>query len=88
MTEVFAKCICGNTQKTYTEMRMKMIKTVIFDIGNVMVDFCFRQFIARTGYQEEILDRIEKATLGSGFWNELDRGVMSYEEVLSKFIEK
>lgn len=65
-----------------------MIKTVIFDIGNVMVDFCFRDFIARTGYSQDILDRIERATLGSGFWKELDRGMMSYEEVLAKFIER
>lgn len=67
---------------------MQMIKTVIFDIGNVMVDFCFDQFIARYGYCEHILERIRNATLGSGFWKELDRGLLSYEEVLGKFIEK
>ena len=65
-----------------------MIKTVIFDIGNVMVDFCFDQFIARYGYSEEILRRIRKATLESGFWKELDRGIFSYEEVLLQFISK
>ncbi len=65
-----------------------MIKTVIFDIGNVLVDFCFDEFIARYGYPQEILDRIRKATIGSGFWKELDRGVLSYEEVLQRFISK
>lgn len=65
-----------------------MIKTVIFDIGNVLVDFCFHEFISRYGYSEEILKRIGAATLGSGFWDELDRGLMSYEEVLAEFIKK
>lgn len=63
-----------------------MIKTVIFDIGKVLVDFCFDEFIARYGYPKDILDRIRKATLDGGFWKELDRGVLSYEEVLEKFI--
>lgn len=62
-----------------------MIKTVIFDIGNVMVDFCFREMLERRGYSKEICDRIAAATVNSGFWNELDRGVMSYDEVLSLF---
>ena len=63
-----------------------MIKTVIFDIGKVLVDFCFDEFIARYGYPKDILDRIRKETLDGGFWKELDRGVLSYEEVLEKFI--
>lgn len=62
-----------------------MIKTVIFDIGNVMVDFCFREMLREKGYSEEICERIAAATVDSGFWNELDRGVMRYEEVLSLF---
>ncbi len=71
-----------------TERDKRMIKTVIFDIGNVMVDFCFDEFIARYGYPVDILKRIRKATFESGFWKELDRGVLSYEEVLNRFISK
>ncbi|MCM1539081.1 MAG: HAD family phosphatase [bacterium] len=62
-----------------------MIKTVIFDIGNVMVDFCYREMLKRKGYSEEICERIAAATVDSGFWNELDRGVMGYDEVVSLF---
>ncbi len=65
-----------------------MIRTIIFDIGNVMVDFCFREMIEKTGYPKEILDRIEAATVGSGFWKELDRGVKDYDEVLSIFADR
>ena len=62
-----------------------MIKTVIFDIGNVMVDFRFREMLREKGYSEQVCERIAAATVDSGFWNELDRGVMSYDEVLSLF---
>ncbi len=62
-----------------------MIKTVIFDIGNVLVDFRFRKMVESKGFTKEVCDRIEEATVDSGFWNELDRGVMSYDEVLSLF---
>lgn len=64
-----------------------MIKTVIFDIGNVMVDFCFDKFIRKNKDPEQICERIRKATLESGFWGELDLGILSYEEVLQKFID-
>lgn len=64
-----------------------MIKTVIFDIGNVMVDFCFDKFIRKNKDPEQICERIRRATLESGFWGELDLGILSYEEVLQKFID-
>ena len=30
-----------------------MIKNVIFDIGNVLLDFCWKDHIARFGFQGE-----------------------------------
>lgn len=62
-----------------------MIKTVVFDIGRVLVDFLFDSHIARFGHSKEILDKIRKATFESGFWCELDRGIESYEEVMERF---
>ena len=34
-----------------------MIKNVIFDIGNVLLDFCWKDHIARFGFQGEKADR-------------------------------
>ena len=56
-----------------------MIRTIIFDIGNVLVGFEWREFFKKFGYSEEIFDRICKATMGSGTWAEYDRGAMSDE---------
>lgn len=62
------------------------IKNIVFDIGNVLLGFDYRSFFESFGYEEETVDRLSKATAMSPDWNELDRGVLSYEEVLERFI--
>ncbi len=64
-----------------------MIKNIIFDIGNVLMPFGYRAFFESFGYDEETVERLCKATAQSPDWNELDKGVLSYEEVLRRFIE-
>lgn len=63
-----------------------MIKTVIFDIGNVLTRFCWKDFFESFGYDEETTKRIERATVESPAWNEYDRGCMTDAEVLEEFI--
>ncbi|MBR6665368.1 MAG: HAD family phosphatase [Lachnospiraceae bacterium] len=63
-----------------------MIKNIIFDIGNVLMPFAYRPFFESFGYDENTVERLSKATAQSPDWNELDRGVLSYEEVLERFI--
>lgn len=64
-----------------------MIKNIIFDIGNVLMPFGYRPFFESFGYDKDIVERLSKATAQSPDWNELDRGVLSYEEVLERFIQ-
>lgn len=63
-----------------------MIKNVIFDIGNVLADFCWREHIRGMGFQGETAKRLGKAMMQSPVWNELDRGVWTNEELLNGFI--
>lgn len=64
-----------------------MITTLIFDIGNVLADFEWRKYYQSYGYDEEMVDRIAKATVQNPLWNEYDRGIMSNEEILQGFID-
>lgn len=64
-----------------------MIKTVIFDIGNVLTEFSWRQHFASFGYPDEIVERLGKATVLSPQWNEYDLGNLSEEEILQLFIK-
>lgn len=63
-----------------------MIRNIIFDIGNVLVDFRWKEFLQDKGFEGELLDRIAKATVLSDVWPQLDRGVWSEEEVLNGFV--
>ncbi len=58
---------------------------VIFDIGMVLIDFYFEDFV-RSRLDESAADAVIEAMWKSGDWNELDRGALSDEEVLKKFI--
>jgi len=63
-----------------------MIENIIFDIGNVLADFCWREHIALCGYAGETAERLGRAMMQSPVWNEIDRGVWSEEELLEGFI--
>lgn len=64
-----------------------MVKNIVFDIGNVLVDYCWQDHIRRFGFGEADVDRIGRAMMQSPVWNELDRGVWTNEELLSGFIQ-
>lgn len=65
-----------------------MIKNIVFDIGNVCVDFCYKDFFESFGYSEEITKRICLATAENEVWNLGDAGEHSEEELLEIFISQ
>ena len=56
-----------------------MIKTVIFDIGRVLIGFEWKDYVHRLFGNPEVEARVTDATFGSGIWNEMDRGIWSEE---------
>lgn len=64
-----------------------MIRTIIFDIGNVLTDFRWKEFFYEKGYDAPLLDRIGKATVESSDWCEYDRGLLTDEEILERFVK-
>jgi len=63
------------------------IKTVIFDIGNVLTDFSWQRHFTQLGFEGEIFERVADATTRSPIWGEFDRGLPD-EEILAAFIER
>lgn len=64
-----------------------MITTIIFDIGNVLADFTWREHYERFGFDADMVERLADATVRTPLWNEYDRGVMSDEDLLQGFID-
>jgi len=64
-----------------------MIKNIVFDIGNVLVDYRWREHIAECGFEGETARRLGEAMMLSPTWQEVDRGVWTNEELLAGFIK-
>ena len=65
-----------------------MITTVIFDIGNVLAAYDWEGSLKRLGYSDETREIIGNAVFRSADWNEMDRGVLTLEELLQRFIKR
>ena len=63
------------------------INTVIFDIGGVMVGLGRLHFFEQFGYSPQMCERLLKSTMKSPHWKELDRGVLTDEEVIDRFVK-
>ena len=65
-----------------------MIKNVIFDVGNVLVDFRWRALMEDLGLPKELQPIFEKSAFTNPWWGELDLGVMDENDVLEKLREE
>lgn len=64
-----------------------MIRNIVFDIGNVLAGFIWEEFFHSFGYSEGVFERLADATVRSSFWNEMDRGKLSDDELLEGFVK-
>jgi len=64
-----------------------MIKNIIFDIGNVLTDFRWRDFLRDKGFDDAMIGRIAKASVENSLWKEFDRGELAGEELMQAFID-
>lgn len=65
-----------------------MIKNVIFDVGKVLVDFCWEKVFHELGLEGEVFETVADATVRAEVWNEFDRGIMDEEGLLAEFIRR
>ena len=59
-----------------------MIRTIIFDIGNVLADFNWRAYLDSFALPEQEDRIVERTLFLSPLWAEIDRGRLSDEELL------
>ncbi len=64
-----------------------MIKNIVFDIGNVLAGFAWKEFYKSFGYSDEVFEKLADATVRSPFWNEMDRGKLDDDQLLECFIQ-
>ena len=63
------------------------IDTVVFDIGGVLVNFAWEDFLRNKGYDEEMVQRMGKASVFSDDWIQYDIGNLTVSEIAQLFAE-
>lgn len=61
-----------------------MIRTVVLDIGQVLAHFRWEEVMMECGYDEEVAQKVGKATVLGEYWSEFDRSAISDEEIIDK----
>lgn len=65
-----------------------MIKTVVFDIGCVLIGFPWDEYVA-TLFDSRLVQKIvTDCAFRCPYWKEFDRGEMTFDEILDKMIEQ
>lgn len=57
-----------------------MIKNIVFDFGNVLVDFDVKRIAETFGTAEEDVELILRRVFQTSTWTALDRGVITFDE--------
>ncbi len=61
------------------------IKNIVFDVGNVLVAFRYRELMQDLGFDETTVEYLAKNMVETPFWNELDRGDKMNADAIEKF---
>ncbi len=60
-----------------------MIKNVIFDIGDVLIDFRWREHMVDMGFSEECIATLARTMIHDPLWDELDMGIRSHDDIVA-----
>ena len=75
----------GKKKDDKEQEKHEMIDNIIFDVGNVLVDFDWQSYLKSYGFPEEKYEKIANAVFRSQVWNERDRGLYDEEEYIRQF---
>lgn len=73
-------------KKNNTQTKNCRIKNIIFDMGNVLVDYDWKSYLKTYEFDEDKSNKIAEATFLSQTWVEMDRGGRTFEEYLDEFV--
>lgn len=65
-----------------------MIKNIIFDLGNVLLDFSPAEYLDNLGFNKEKISKLNSLIFDSPEWLMLDRGTISEKEAVQKWQQR
>lgn len=64
-----------------------IIDTIIFDSGNVLVDFAWKKHMEDLGFDQKTIDYLTEHVIRNPLWSEGDRGVRPYCDIVEEFCQ-
>lgn len=64
-----------------------MIKNIIFDIGNVLLEYRWHDMLTDYGLTDEDAEKIGNLMFDDDLWNEFDLAIMTHDEIVLKYME-
>lgn len=74
--------------KLLTPKKSPFIDAIIFDVGNVLISFEWRQVMINLGFSKETIAFLDQNLIHDPLWNEFDEGIRPYSDVLDEFCKK
>ncbi len=64
------------------------IETVIFDVGGVLIDFCWERYCMELGFSEDVIRTFHDQMICSEIWDFLDEGTIRTENAIQEFEQR
>ena len=71
-----------------TQTREEGIRNVVFDVGNVLMDYNWPDYLKSFGFDKEKYERLADVIFRSTTWNERDRGGKEEEEYIQAMVKE
>ena len=65
-----------------------MIKNVVFDVGMVLADFRYREYMTDLGFDKETIEELSEKVVFSEYWKLMDNGLVNDKEAKAHFISE
>lgn len=64
-----------------------MVKNIIFDVGDVLLEYRWHDMLTDYGLDDEEADKVGNLMFDDNLWHEFDIGNMQDEEIISQYME-
>ena len=65
-----------------------MIKNIVFDLGNVLLDFDPKSYLDELGYSDDLKSQLINEIFETEEWLQLDRGTISQKQAVEKWQQR
>ena len=66
---------------------MKVIKNIILDIGDVLLEYRWHDMLTDYGLTDEDAEKVGTLMFNDNLWHELDLAVMTYDEIVRQYTD-